>query len=166
MSSVIALCLGISFTLSNCCILKQVMKCNCDEIFFSQHKVFNSKKLNSQKTILSPYPGDSSYLLSESFLTPLANHNSVRELRYNVTHCSTRSAVKRCIGVSKRRWHCLHGELRVEPRTACKVIYGCLFLHSCAMNFGLNQPIELQDEFPVEVDGEAYGAKMLKMSGK
>lgn len=66
----------------------------------------------------------------------------MQERRFNDAHCSTRNAVERCIGVLKKRWHCLHCELRLEPPIACQVIYACAFLHNCAINFGLVEPLE------------------------
>ena len=40
---------------------------------------------------------------------------------YNFSHSSTRTAVERSIGVTKRWWHCLR-RLRASPQKACQII--------------------------------------------
>jgi hypothetical protein len=42
----------------------------------------------------------------------------------------TRSVVERGIGQLKRRFHVLHGESRLCPHKACKVIIVCFILHN------------------------------------
>ena len=48
--------------------------------------------------------------------------------------------IERCNGVLKRRWHCLHGEIRLHPRKVCRVICACVMLHNRATQLGLPPP--------------------------
>ncbi|RUS74045.1 hypothetical protein EGW08_018194 [Elysia chlorotica] len=99
----------------------------------------------NNKPLQGIFLADSGYMLRDWLLTPLTNPATDRERRYNAAHCSTRSAVERSIGVLKRRWHCLHVELRMEPEAACEIIFACVFLHNCAIKFGVGVP-EDEDE--------------------
>ncbi|XP_064598738.1 uncharacterized protein LOC135465429 [Liolophura sinensis] len=42
----------------------------------------------------------------------------------------TRSGVERGIGQLKRRFHVLHGEIRMSPDKACQIILACAVLHN------------------------------------
>ena len=70
-------------------------------------------------------------------LTPILSPRDRQERAYTDAHCTTRSTVERCIGVLKRRWHCLHSEIRLTPTKACKVICACVMLHIRATWLGL-----------------------------
>lgn len=76
--------------------------------------------------------GDSGYMLREWLMTPVVNIRSPRDETYNAAHCGTRCTIERCIGILKRRWHCLHTELRVSPEKACEIICACVILHNRA----------------------------------
>jgi len=90
--------------------------------------------------------GDSGYMLRDWLLTPIINPQPQEEA-YNTAHCGTRCTIERCIGVIKRRWHCLHTELRVAPAKACKIICACFVLHNRATH--LHHPLpEPEDEEP------------------
>lgn len=45
-------------------------------------------------------------------------------------HKKTRAIVERGIGQLKRRFHILHGEVRLAPGKVCKVITACAVLHN------------------------------------
>ena len=85
--------------------------------------------------------GDSGYMLRDWLLTPLLNTRNVKDEAYNTALCRTRCTVERCIGILKRRWHCLHTELRVAPRKACQIICACVTLHNRA-----SSPADLSDD--------------------
>lgn len=76
--------------------------------------------------------GDSGYPLKPWLLTPFLNAGNRSEQRYNNAHCKTRNTVERTFGVMKRRFHCLHGELRMSPARVCKIICTCVALHNLA----------------------------------
>ena len=63
--------------------------------------------------------GDSGYMLRDWLLTPILNPHTPKEQAYTDALCVTRCTVERCIGVLKRRWHCLHGEIRLATRRFC-----------------------------------------------
>ena len=65
--------------------------------------------------------GDSGYPLRQWLLTPILRPQSPEDERYNRSHKRTRCLVERGIGQLKRRFHCLHQELRVQPPRASKV---------------------------------------------
>ncbi|XP_064619482.1 putative nuclease HARBI1 [Lineus longissimus] len=77
--------------------------------------------------------GDSGYPVRSWLMTPFLNPNTVPEQRYNRAHKHTRSLVERGIGQWKRRFHCLHGQLRYTPRKACEIITVCAILHNIAI---------------------------------
>ncbi|XP_033638569.1 putative nuclease HARBI1, partial [Asterias rubens] len=60
----------------------------------------------------------------------------------------------------KRRFHCLHGEIRLSPERTCRVIAACAVLHNIAKKRGLpdieedhmNNPPHPQPEQPVHHD--------------
>ena len=93
--------------------------------------------------------GDSAYPLRDWLMTPILNPQTDQERRYNGAFKSTRATVERCIGVLKRRFHCLHSELRYTPGRACRIILACIVLHNMAIDFGV--PV---DEAPEDDDSD------------
>lgn len=79
--------------------------------------------------------GDSGYMLRDWLMTPVLNIRSPRDEAYNAAHCGTRCTVERCIAILKRRWHCLHTELRLAPNKVCEIICACVVLHNRALDF-------------------------------
>jgi len=92
--------------------------------------------------------GDSGYMLRNWLLTPVLHVRSRKDETYNTAHCGTRCTIERCIGVLKRRWHCLHTELRIAPHKACEVICACVVLHNRATEFygNDNNDVEHNDD--------------------
>eukprot|EP00745_Piridium_sociabile_P026390 TRINITY_DN42126_c0_g1_i1.p1 TRINITY_DN42126_c0_g1~~TRINITY_DN42126_c0_g1_i1.p1 ORF type:complete len:207 (+),score=34.75 TRINITY_DN42126_c0_g1_i1:221-841(+) len=91
--------------------------------------------------------GDSAYPLREWLMTPLLNPQTDQDRRYNDAFKTARATVERCIGVLKRRFHCLHLELRYTPGRSCKIITACIVLHNMAVELGTPM-----DEVPGEDD--------------
>ena len=60
----------------------------------------------------------------------------------------------------KRRFHCLHAELRVDPDRACKIILACVVLFNLSKNFTIHEEEEEQhaiEEFEEdEVENNGY----------
>jgi len=92
--------------------------------------------------------GDSGYMLRDWLMTPILAVRSAKDEAYNKALCGTRCSVERCIGVLKRRWHCLHTELRVSPQRACRIICACVVLHNRAVQ------LRQQDIDEVATDGD------------
>ncbi|XP_071110025.1 putative nuclease HARBI1 [Haliotis cracherodii] len=74
--------------------------------------------------------GDSGYPCRNWLLTPYLRPNPGSQTSYNRAHKRTRSVVERGIGQLKRRFHVLHGEIRLSPIKACKIITCCGILHN------------------------------------
>ena len=87
--------------------------------------------------------GDSGYPLRHWLMTPILAPKCRDEERYNGSHRTTRTVIERCNGILKRRFHCLHGELRVSPERACKIITACIILHNRAVEY--KHPVDEED---------------------
>lgn len=99
--------------------------------------------------------GDSAYPLRDWLMTPFLNPRDEAERRFNEAQKSTRVTVERCIGVLKRRFQCLHGELRYAPAKACGIITACIVLHNLAIEFGTPEPNPLEpDDVQNEIDNQ------------
>lgn len=61
--------------------------------------------------------------------------------------------MERAIGQLKRRFHVLHGEVRLNPGKTCKVIYACAMLHNLCKD--RNIPLPADDDRDDEDLGEA-----------
>ncbi|XP_058877978.1 putative nuclease HARBI1 [Acipenser ruthenus] len=81
--------------------------------------------------------GDSGYQLKPWLLTPFINPTNEAHTRYNNAHTKSRNLIERCFGVLKRRFHCLHGELRMVPERACNIICAAVVLHNIARELAL-----------------------------
>lgn len=78
---------------------------------------------------------------------------------YNLSLCKTRAIIERVNGQLKRRFHCLHAELRVEPGRACKIILACVVLFNLSKDFpGIEREVEEEIE-EVEEDGQGGNAE-------
>ncbi|XP_046558161.1 putative nuclease HARBI1 isoform X2 [Haliotis rubra] len=74
--------------------------------------------------------GDSGYPCKKWLLTPFLRPLAGPQTNYNRSHKRTRSSVERAIGQFKRRFPVLHGEIRLKPEKACKVIIAYAVLHN------------------------------------
>ncbi|CAN7939602.1 unnamed protein product, partial [Ixodes hexagonus] len=84
--------------------------------------------------------GDSGYTCQPLLMTPFRSPSSAAEVRYYTAHTTTRSIVERTIGQLKRRFHCLHTELRMEPSRCCDIIVACCVLHNLAKRYPCAMP--------------------------
>nr|CAH0108003.1 unnamed protein product [Daphnia galeata] len=82
--------------------------------------------------------GDSGYACTPFLLTPYSQPEGRAEERFNTAHKNTRNTIERIFGTVKRRFHCLHGEIRLQPGRTCRVIMACCVLHNIARK--RNQP--------------------------
>jgi len=95
-------------------------------------KILNLFQAFEQGIINGVLLGDSGYPLKPWLLTPFLNPTTPAQRNYNAAHCSTRNTVERAFGVLKRRFHCLHGELRMTPDRVCNIICATVVLHNIA----------------------------------
>ena len=58
----------------------------------------------------------------------------------NRAHKRTRSIVERGIGQLKRRFHVLHGEVRLSPQKTCQAIIACAVLHNICKDRQIPNP--------------------------
>jgi len=87
-----------------------------------------------EHTITGFILGDNAYPPKHWLMTPVLNPITETEERYNRSFLPTRCCIERTIGVLKRRWFCLHQELRLTPERAATVTAACLVLHNiCIM---------------------------------
>lgn len=96
--------------------------------------------------------GDSGYALKGWLMTPVFAPKWMAEERYKWAHHTTRTVIERCNGILKRRFHCLHGELRVSPERACHIVAACTVLHNHALDY--RHPLEEEDLHWAETDEE------------
>lgn len=78
-------------------------------------------------------------------------------------HKRTRCVVERGIGQLKRRFHVLHGEVRLKPDKTCKIVYVCAMLHNICKQRNIPLPVDEDEEDvddPAEVDVD--GGNMLQ----
>jgi len=90
--------------------------------------------------------GDSGYGCTPYLLTPYNAPQSPSEERFNRAHKTTRCIIERTFGILKRRFHCLHTELRLQPGPACRVIVACCVLHNISIDRRQVNDYEYKDE--------------------
>jgi len=64
--------------------------------------------------------GDNGYGCTQYLLTPYNARQSPSEVRFKRAHKTTRCTIERAFGILKRRFHCLHTELRLQPGPPCR----------------------------------------------
>ena len=80
-------------------------------------------------------PGDRGYPLKSWLMTPLTNHQTDQERRYNDLHSHTRSVIARTIGLLKGWRRCLDrtgGMLLYSPEKVCRIVIACGVFHNVA----------------------------------
>ena len=68
-------------------------------------------------------------------LTPYRQPVSIDQENYNSAHKRTRVLIEQTFGRWKRRFHCLHGEIRMSPDRVCTIIVACAVLHNMAIDW-------------------------------
>ncbi|KAK3751447.1 hypothetical protein RRG08_051172 [Elysia crispata] len=113
--------------------------------------------------------GDSAYPLRTWLMTPIQAPANPQQEAFYAAHARTRVSVEHCIGVLKRRWHCLHTELRMTPARCSRVVLCCAILHNKAITLGLpnfqDDPVVVEPEInvgPDRVAGHPVAANAVK----
>ncbi|XP_061188486.1 putative nuclease HARBI1 [Saccostrea echinata] len=102
--------------------------------------------------------GDSGYALKTYLMTPYLNPAADFMQRYNNAHCRTRVLIEQTFGILKRRFSCLHTELRLTPERACVAVVACCVLHNIGIIRGDIIQNPLLEEEEDWVDPGAMGA--------
>ena len=87
--------------------------------------------------------GDSGYASSPFLMAPYTTTRNEAQEAYNNDHAKTRVIIEQTIGRWKRRFHVLHGEIRMAPRKVCLIVRACAVLHNIAVQ--LHEPMEDQE---------------------
>lgn len=86
--------------------------------------------------------GDSGYGSATYLLTPYEVLDLPYKERYNYLHSRARITIERTFGQVKRKFYCLHTELRVNPTFASHITIACFALH----NFSKRYRVEFDDD--------------------
>ncbi|KAK9980706.1 hypothetical protein ABG768_000296, partial [Culter alburnus] len=105
-----------------------------DARVLSESNIYRSFENGSHRGLLL---GDSGYPCRSWLMTPFRNPAGDAQERYNTALTKTRVIIERTIGQLKRRFHCLHGELRLEPARAGRVIIACVVLFNISKDLGV-----------------------------
>ncbi|KAK3849766.1 hypothetical protein Pcinc_003442 [Petrolisthes cinctipes] len=101
--------------------------------------------------------GDSGYPCKKWLLTPYLRPQPGPQSDYNRAHKKTRNVVERGIGQLKRRFHVLHGEIRVTPTAkVCQIIKVCAMLHNICKDRNIRIPAPEDIDEPAEDIEEDY----------
>lgn len=94
--------------------------------------------------------GDSAYPLCNRLLTPFRDdgHLSRKQVHYNVSHASTRSAIERAFGILKARWRRLNYlELHIITNYPIVISAACMLHNFCQRQGEAISLYEREDEF-------------------
>jgi hypothetical protein len=107
--------------------------------------------------------GDSGYPCLPHLMTPYPNPTNPAQEAFNNALCRTRVKIEQLYGILKRRFPCLHQELRLTPARACETIGACAVLHNIAIgNNDLLDPedLDLEDYIYVVNHGHETGTAL------
>ncbi|VDI35353.1 Hypothetical predicted protein [Mytilus galloprovincialis] len=88
--------------------------------------------------------GDSGYACRSFLMTPYIRPTEPYHERFNTAHTRTRCCIERTFGWWKKRFYCLHAELRLQPEKVCTLIMACAVLHNLAIE--MREPMEDPDD--------------------
>jgi nuclease HARBI1 len=100
--------------------------------------------------------GDKGYACKQYLMTPYKDPSTPSQKRYNSSLKRTRVLIEQTFGRWKRRFYCLHAEIRLKPDRACRMITACAILHNIAVrnrlaDFGedeIDEIVGLNDDGP------------------
>nr|XP_047141437.1 putative nuclease HARBI1 [Hydra vulgaris] len=92
--------------------------------------------------------GDSGYPCFRWLLTSYLNPTTASQRRYHISLRKTRVIIEQVFGRWKRRFHLLHGEIRMTPERTYTKIVACAVLHNLAIQLNDGD----MDENPIEND--------------
>ncbi|XP_048575395.1 putative nuclease HARBI1 [Nematostella vectensis] len=77
--------------------------------------------------------GDSGYPCRPFLMTPYPNPANQHQEDFNEAHSKTRVKIEQCFGLFKRRFHLMHGEVRMKPEKVSQLLGACAVLHNIAI---------------------------------
>ncbi|XP_004206266.1 putative nuclease HARBI1 [Hydra vulgaris] len=77
--------------------------------------------------------GNSRYPCFRWLLTPYLSPTTTAQCRYNISLKRTRVLIEQVFGCWKRRFHLLHGKVRMTPERTCTIIAACAVLQNLAI---------------------------------
>ena len=112
--------------------------------------------------------GDSGYPCLRFLMTSILHPASPAEERFNNSLCRTHVLVEHSFGIFKRRFQCLHSEVRTTPHNAVTYVVACAVLHNIGIDQGdiiniATDDVDLPppDDIPfIPVAGQNDGAVM------
>ncbi|XP_048578055.1 putative nuclease HARBI1, partial [Nematostella vectensis] len=77
--------------------------------------------------------GDSGYPCRPFLMKPYPNPANQHQEDFNEAHSKTSVKIEQCFGLFKRRFHLMHGEVRMKPEKVSQLIGACAVLHNIAI---------------------------------
>lgn len=84
--------------------------------------------------------GDSGYACKSFLMTPYTRPSQDCQEKFNRAHIRTRCSIERCFGWWKKRFNCLHAEIRMKPERVCIIIMACAVLDNIAI--AMKEPMD------------------------
>lgn len=100
--------------------------------------------------------GDGGYPCLPYLMTPYHNPTTQQQAAFNDALTATRVRIEHVFGVLKRRFHVLHGEVRMRPERVVKIISACTVLHNIAVQLKEQEPPESDSDDDSEDGDEEY----------
>ena len=97
--------------------------------------------------------GNRGYAPSPFFITPYTTTQNKAQEAYNNAQAKTRVIMEQTFARGKRRFHVLHGEIRMAPKKVCLIVGACAVLHNIAVQ--LHEPME-DEEVDLLADVDPY----------
>ena len=151
-----------------------------DAWMLQQSSLYNNFETGKWKGLLL---GDSAYPCKNWLMVQYRNPSREEQFRFNAALTRTRVMIEHCFGVWKRRFAILHGEIRMTPEKAAKVIGACAILHNIAVDRKIpvdhtetdyleNQPAQVEFEgkesgfvYRDQIAANSFGKSMSNQTG-
>lgn len=152
---------GPSLNITNCVV--RWPGSTHDSRILSESTIYRSFEADPPNGIIL---GDSGYPLKPWLMVPFLNPRDEGERRYNGRHTSTRSAIERCNGVLKRKFACLHQEIRMSPERACIVIKACIVLYNLSLRPTDEEMFQGDDNEDDDGEDEEQQPRVINQTGQ
>ena len=95
--------------------------------------------------------GDSGYACLPYLMTLYQEPVTPSQRGFNRALRTTRSTVERSFGILKRRFHILHGEVRMAPERVCTITVACCIHHNIAIENNEPLPDDIEEHPNVDI---------------